>query len=149
MFNLKQQKGLLSQHIINKHAKFYITLNEKMNKHNDMVRINNSYMRLNIPFSLKSTYNSIIPLNLYTCWHTKDLPPLMKQNYEKLIKDNPEFHVYLYDEDECREFIQTHFSQRHDSFGHRFSTCIHGRIFCWFCADRDLVLLRWSGFALL
>ena len=53
----------------------------------------NAYTRLNIPFSLNSTYNSIIPLNLYTCWHTKDLPPLMKQNYDKLINDNTEFNV--------------------------------------------------------
>ena len=70
----------------------------------------NSYTNLNIPFDLKTTYTSIIPLNLYTCWHNKDLPPLMKTNYEKLIHDNPEFNVYLYDEDECREFIKTHFS---------------------------------------
>ena len=110
MLNRTLQKGILSQHIINKHVQLYITLKEKINKHNDMIRINNSYMRLNISFSLKSTYNSIIPLNLYTCWHTKDLPPLMKQNYEKLIKDNPEFNVSLYDESECRKFIANHFS---------------------------------------
>jgi mannosyltransferase OCH1-like enzyme len=83
---------------------------DAMNKHNAMIRIYNSYMRLNIQFDLKSTYDSIIPLNLYTCWHTKDLPPLMKTNYEKLIQNNPEFNVYLYDENECRKFIQTHFS---------------------------------------
>jgi mannosyltransferase OCH1-like enzyme len=113
MLNRTLQKGTLSQHIIDR-QELYIKIKdrkEKMDKHNDMIRINNSYMRLNIPFSLKSTYNSIIPLHLYTCWHTKDLPPLMKQNYEKLIIDNPEFNVYLYDEDECRDFIQTHFSQ--------------------------------------
>lgn len=82
---------------------------DAMNKHNDMIRIYNSYMRLNVPFDLKYIYASIIPLNLYTCWHTKDLPPLMKNNYEKLIQDNPEFNVYLYDECDCREFIQTYF----------------------------------------
>ena len=72
----------IRQYYINKHKELYIKRKETIDKHNDMVRINNSYMRLNIPFSLKSTYNSIIPLNLYTCWHTKDLPPLMKRNYE-------------------------------------------------------------------
>ena len=71
--------------------------------------ISNSYMKINIPFDFKDTYASIIPLNVYTCWHTKDLPPLMKANYEKLIHDNPEFNVYLYDEDDCREFIKNHF----------------------------------------
>ena len=85
--------------------------NEEMNEaNNNNMIIFNSYTSLNIPFLLKSTYNSIIPLNLYTCWHTKDLPPLMKNNYDKLINDNPEFNVYLYDEDECREFINNHFS---------------------------------------
>lgn len=82
---------------------------EAIKKHNDIARIYNSYMRLNIQFDLKSTYHSIIPLNLYTCWHTKDLPPLMKTNYEKLVQNNPEFNVYLYDECDCREFIQLHF----------------------------------------
>jgi hypothetical protein len=60
-------------------------------------------------FRLKEKYNSIIPLDVYTCWHTKDLPPLMKQNYEKLISDNPKMNFHLYDENECREFIKIHF----------------------------------------
>jgi mannosyltransferase OCH1-like enzyme len=100
----------IRQYYINKRRELYKKRKERIDKHNDMVRINNTYTRLNIPFSLKSTYNSIIPLNLYTCWHTKDLPPLMKRNYEKLIHDNPEFNVYLYDEADCREFIANHFS---------------------------------------
>ena len=60
-------------------------------------------------FMLKENYNSVIPLDVYTCWHTKDLPPLMKKNYEKLILDNPKMTFYLYDENESREFIKTHF----------------------------------------
>lgn len=83
---------------------------QEIDKINENVLILDSYTKLNIPFDLKNTYASIIPLNLYTCWHTKDLPPLMTANYEKLIYDNPEFNVYLYDEDECREFITNHFS---------------------------------------
>lgn len=95
---------------INKRREYYKNHKEAMDKHNNMVRINNSYARLNIPFTVKSKYNSIIPLNLYTCWHTKDLPPLMKNNYNKLVADNPEFNVHLYNEDMCRAFIKTHFS---------------------------------------
>ena len=60
-------------------------------------------------FRLKEKYNSVIPLDVYTCWHTKDLPPLMKQNYEKLISCNPKMTFHLYDENECREFIKQHF----------------------------------------
>lgn len=67
------------------------------------------YIKNRQNFKLKENYDSIIPLDVYTCWHTKDLPPLMKQNYEKLISDNPEMNFHLYDENECREFIKIHF----------------------------------------
>jgi mannosyltransferase OCH1-like enzyme len=67
------------------------------------------YNNLNKPFILKEDYNSIIPLHLYTCWHTKDLPPLMKANYDYLIECNPEINVHLYDENDCREFIENNF----------------------------------------
>ena len=59
--------------------------------------------------NIKDHYNSIIPLNFYTCWHTKDLPPLMKKNYDNLVLQNPEFNCHLYDESECRNFIQHYF----------------------------------------
>ena len=105
----KRQKAI--EEAIKKENDAINKANDAINKANDAnMLILNAYTRLNIPFSLNSTYNSIIPLNLYTCWHTKDLPPLMKQNYDKLINDNPEFNVYLYDENECREFIANHFS---------------------------------------
>jgi mannosyltransferase OCH1-like enzyme len=67
------------------------------------------FIKNNRIFMLKENYNSIIPLDVYTCWHTRDLPPLMKKNYEKLISDNPKMSFHLYDENECREFIKTHF----------------------------------------
>lgn len=70
-----------------------------------------NYKKLNKPFELKETYNSIVPLNLYTCWHTKELPTLLKSTNEILIAENPEFNHYLYDENECKEFIQQHFDQ--------------------------------------
>ena len=54
-------------------------------------------------------YDSIIPLHLYTCWHTKVLPPKMKENYDLLVNSNPEIQFHLYDEKKCRKFIQTHF----------------------------------------
>jgi mannosyltransferase OCH1-like enzyme len=71
--------------------------------------IYNSYQKLNIPYILKYTYNSIITLHLYTCWHTKDLPPLMQQNYNYLVESNPRINFHLYDENDCRNFIRDNF----------------------------------------
>lgn len=68
-----------------------------------------NYNRINKPFILKPEYKSIIPLHLYTCWHTKDLPPLMKANYEYLVESNPKITFHLYDENDCREFIKNNF----------------------------------------
>jgi len=68
------------------------------------------FKRKNKPFLLKYRYNSIIPLKIYTCWHTKDLPECMNKNVEHLKSSNPKFEVLRYDEDMCREFIQNNFS---------------------------------------
>jgi len=50
-----------------------------------------------------------IPLVCYTTWHTKNIPPLMKQNYENLCKNNTEITFHLYDENDCKNFIQHNF----------------------------------------
>ena len=81
----------------------------RMEKRMEKIKINNYFIKNRKIFELKENYNSIIPLDVYTCWHTKELPPLMKQNYEKLISDNPKLTFHLYDETECREFIEKHF----------------------------------------
>jgi mannosyltransferase OCH1-like enzyme len=70
-----------------------------------------NYKKKTKPFILKKNYNSIIPLDLYTCWHTKKLPPLMQSNYDFMIQSNPKIKFNLYDENECREFIKNNFSQ--------------------------------------
>lgn len=51
----------------------------------------------------------IIPLVCYTTWHTKNIPPLMKHNYETLQSNNPEITFKLFDEKDCVEFIQNNF----------------------------------------
>ena len=76
---------------------------------NEKIKTLNYFLKNNNIFRLKENYNSVIPLHVYTCWHTKVLPPLMKQNYEKLISYNPKMVFHLYDENDCREFIKTHF----------------------------------------
>lgn len=67
--------------------------------------------QLSTTFKLKNTYNSVIPLDIYTCWHTSDLPPKMKQNVEQLKLTNPEFKIHVYDNQMCLDFIKQHFNR--------------------------------------
>lgn len=53
-------------------------------------------------------YRRVIPPHLYTCWHTK-LPPCMKENYDWMVRHNPEMTFHVYDESSCRQFIQENF----------------------------------------
>lgn len=55
---------------------------------------------------------SPIPRKIFQTWHTKNLPAKMAENVEKLKKNNPEFSHHLFDEPECRNFIETHFDKR-------------------------------------
>jgi len=52
-----------------------------------------------------------IPLKVYTCWHTKSLPPKMEENYYSLVRNNPELEFSLFDETECRNFIKRYFDK--------------------------------------
>jgi mannosyltransferase OCH1-like enzyme len=52
----------------------------------------------------------IIPLNIFQTWVTLNLPPKMKRNRKLLIKQNPEFNHYLYDDAMCRNVITKYFS---------------------------------------
>jgi len=62
-------------------------------------------------FEIKDSYQSIIPLNLYLTWGTKKLPTKMQKNVDRMKKVNPEFNVYLYDDNNCREFIKKNFPE--------------------------------------
>ena len=52
---------------------------------------------------------SIIPLKLFQTWNTKKLPPKMNENVIQLKKENHEFEYFLYDDNDCRDFIKKHF----------------------------------------
>ena len=58
------------------------------------------YYRTNI---LRPT--TVIPLQIFQTWYTKDLPPYMRKCVDTLKSQNPEFKHFLYDDDECREYI--------------------------------------------
>jgi mannosyltransferase OCH1-like enzyme len=59
----------------------------------------------NIPISDK------IPLTVYLTWKNKDLPSKMNENIILLKNNNPEFRYYLYDDNDCREFIKNYFTE--------------------------------------
>jgi len=52
---------------------------------------------------------TIVPLIIYQTWHSKTLPPKMKECVSQLKKANPEFDHYLYDDADCRRFIAENF----------------------------------------
>jgi len=67
------------------------------------------FNRKNKPYKMKPRRVSVIPLNLFVTWHTKQLPKFMDKNYQLLRNTNPEFKHMLYDDNECRQFIKDHF----------------------------------------
>jgi len=62
-------------------------------------------------FERKESYNSVIPLNLYLTWGTKELPQKMQENVYRMKKINPEFNIQLFDDNDCREFIKNNFRE--------------------------------------
>ena len=76
-----------------------------------------------LPFKLKENYDSIIPLKFFQTWKTKELPPLLQNNMDKIKEKNPEFEYFLFDDNDCRIFIQKHF--RPDVL-HAYDTLIPG-----------------------
>ena len=57
----------------------------------------------------KLDYNSIIPLDIYQTWFTKDLPQKMSERVELLKAQHPRFKHHLFDDNDCREFIKNNF----------------------------------------
>jgi mannosyltransferase OCH1-like enzyme len=112
--NLKKNQIIKRNEIIklrNEHIKKCILLREQKKEEKEEKKESTNYSLLNKLYSLKSSYHSIIPLHLYTCWHTKDLPPLMQENFNYIVESNPLISFHLFDELDCREFIKNNFKQ--------------------------------------
>ena len=62
-------------------------------------------------FEIKDSYNSVIPLNIYLTWGTKKLPIKMQENLDRMRIVNPEFNIQLFDDNDCRDFIQNNFPE--------------------------------------
>lgn len=58
---------------------------------------------------LPSSFKADIPRNIFQTWCTKELPPHMNARVELLKVQNPEFQHFLFDDNDCRDFIQKHF----------------------------------------
>jgi len=54
--------------------------------------------------------NIYIPKNIYLCYKSKDIPDYIIPNWKKL---NPDYNVYLYDNDDCKEFLLQSFGQEY------------------------------------
>jgi len=65
--------------------------------------------QLLVRYPMKTLYNTIIPQNIYQTWHSKQIPPLMFNAVSKIKKCNPNFNYFLFDDNNCREFIKKHF----------------------------------------
>ena len=50
-----------------------------------------------------------IPCNIFQTWQDKKLPPLMYLAIKSIKNNNPRFRHYLFDDNECREFIKNNF----------------------------------------
>jgi mannosyltransferase OCH1-like enzyme len=81
--------------------------NSKNNNH--FIIFNKFKYLMSIPYPIKTYYNPVIPLNIYQTWHTKNLPEKMMDVTRKIILNNPSFTYYLYDDNECRNFIKENF----------------------------------------
>ena len=52
-----------------------------------------------------------IPANIFQTWHTKQLPLIMFNAVNIIKKNNPRFKHYLFDDNDCREFIKNNFDK--------------------------------------
>jgi mannosyltransferase OCH1-like enzyme len=64
------------------------------------------------PYPIKEKYNMIIPPCIFQTWHSKELPHGMNAAVNYLRRVNPNFKYYLFDDNDCREFIKTNFESK-------------------------------------
>ena len=66
---------------------------------------------INKPFSNTTPKDREIPLKIFQTWKTKDLKPGMLDAVNMIKDTNPDFTHYLYDNDDCRAFIEKYFDK--------------------------------------
>ncbi len=62
----------------------------------------------NTPYPNKSVKqcNFQIPAYIFQTWESKKIPPLMLKNILNIKLNNPNFKYFLFDDNDCREFIK-------------------------------------------
>jgi len=100
----------------------------------------NTYTELLKPYPNSQVNNINIPQNIFQTWHTKNLPPLMHYAVQQVKIFNPRFTHYLFDDNDCREFIKNNYS---DDVLNAYDTLIPGA----FKADlwRYCILYKMGG----
>lgn len=85
-------------------------LQRKQNNNNN----NNNLKKFisKIPYPMKTYYNSVIPLNIFQTWHTKNLPPKMFEVVNIIKQTNPAFKHFLFDDNDCRNFIKFNYDEK-------------------------------------
>lgn len=68
-------------------------------------------------------HNAAVPTHVYQTWFTKKLAPGMKECFDVLREQNPEFTFHLFDDAECRDFIAQNFD---DSVVRAFDALVPG-----------------------
>lgn len=79
------------------------------NKDKDIIERYKLFKKLKVPYPIKSDYNIVIPTNIYQTWHSKILPPKMAKSVALIKLLNPKFKYFLFDDNDCRNFIKLHF----------------------------------------
>lgn len=94
IFILKKQQNLTKKKMLIE-MNFYLALKKK----------------ISAIYPNKSIYNSIIPLNIFQTWWTKDkLTPSMFHCINMIKNNNPRFNYHLFDDNDCRQFIEKNFN---------------------------------------
>ena len=72
--------------------------------------IEKTELPFHIPAKEKCMNKTQIPLTIYQTWSTHNVPPEMYKVIMKNLKANPCFDYYLYDDEDCYDFIKNNFS---------------------------------------
>ncbi len=62
------------------------------------------------PYPNKKSYDITIPANIFQTWHSKKLPPKMYYAMKQIKQNNPNFNIFLFDDNDCRNFIKDNFN---------------------------------------
>jgi mannosyltransferase OCH1-like enzyme len=91
-------------------------------------------------FPMKTNYQSVIPLNIFQTWHSRQMPIRMLRNIESVRTNNPAFQYYFFDDNDCERFIQENFEP---AVLEAYRALVPGA----FKADlwRYCVLYKWGG----